>query len=72
MRAVKLAIDRPSTSGGRVRAAKMRIRRVRRDESLRLRRDGREDALLVETCTVRTTAVLSGLEPRASNLLRHK
>lgn len=38
------------------------------DESLRLSRDGREDAVLVEAHAVGAAAVFSGLEARASNL----
>ena len=44
--------------------------RVCRDESLRLRRDGREDAVLVEPHAIGAAPVLGGLEARASNLLR--
>ena len=41
---------------------------VRRDKSLRLRRDGREDAVLVEPQAIRAAAVVGGLEAGASNL----
>jgi hypothetical protein len=41
---------------------------VCRHESLRLRRDGREDAVLVEPHAVGAAPVLGGLEARASNL----
>ena len=42
--------------------------RVCWDESLRLRRDRREDAVLVESQTVGAAAVLGGLEAGAANL----
>lgn len=41
---------------------------MRRDKSLRLGRDGREDAVLVEPHAIRAAPVICGLETRASNL----
>jgi hypothetical protein len=43
---------------------------VRRDKGLRLGRDGREDAVLVESHAIRATAVLCRLEARAPYLQR--
>lgn len=41
---------------------------MRRDECLRLGRDGCEDALLRETLAIGTTTILGLIKPRASNL----
>lgn len=52
-----------------LRISQVRIGSVGRNESLRLGRDRREHALLVEANTVAATAILRTLKTRASNLI---
>lgn len=51
-----------------VAGAHVRVRSVRRDESLRLGGDGREHAVLVEALTVGASSIGGVLETRATNL----
>ena len=59
----------PTTLGwhGRV-VAEMRVGGMRRNERLRLGRDGSEDALLLEALAIGATTVLGCFEARAANL----